>query len=289
MTGKICIVTGANSGIGLETARSLAARGATVVLACRNQQKGEAALATLREATNNSALHLMLVDLADMASIRKMAAAFKQQFQQLDLLVNNAGALMPSRETSVDGYELTFATNHLAYFLLTHLLLDLLIATPASRVVNVSSDAHRGGAIHFDDLQLEKSYGGYKAYAQSKLANILFSNELARRLGTTTPTVNSLHPGVVATNFGTGKTGFFSFFFRMFSPFFLSPKAGAQTSIYLATSPEVAGVTGKYFDRRKPRTPSAAARDKAAAKRLYDITAQLTGVIPINDTQPSSG
>ncbi|MEM8487131.1 MAG: SDR family oxidoreductase [Bacteroidota bacterium] len=289
MTGKICIVTGANSGIGLETARSLATRGATVVLACRNKQKGEAALASLRSATNNNALHLMLVDLADMDSIRKMAAAFKQRFQQLDLLVNNAGAFMPARQTSVDGYELTFATNHLAYFLLTHLLLDLLIATPESRVVNVSSDAHRGGAVHFDDLQLKKGYGGYKAYAQSKLANILFSNELARRLDTANPTVNSLHPGVVATNFGSGKSGFFSFFFRIFSPFFLSPKAGAQTSIYLATSPEVMGVTGKYFDRSKPRTPSAAARDADAAKRLYEITAQLTGVIPIDDIQTSSG
>ncbi len=289
MTGKICIVTGANSGIGLETARGLAARGATVILACRNQQKGEAALAELKASTNNEDLHLMLVDLADMASIRTMAAAFRQQFQQLDLLVNNAGVFIPTRQTSVDGYELTFATNHVAYFLLTHFLLDLLVATPASRIVNVSSDAHRGGAMHFDDLQLESGYGGYKAYAQSKLANILFSSELARRLGTTTPTVNSLHPGVVATNFGSGKSGFFSFFFRVFSPFFLSPESGARTSLHLATSPEVAGVTGKYFDRSKPRKPSAAALDMNAAKRLYDITAQLTGVTPISDTLASSG
>lgn len=289
MTGKICIVTGANSGIGRETARGLAARGATVVLACRNQQKGEAALAELQASTKNEALHLMLVDLADKASIRNMATAFRQQFGQLDLLVNNAGAFIPTRQTSVDGFELTFATNHLAYFLLTHLLLDLLVATPGSRVVNVSSDAHRGGAIHFDDLQLAQGYGGYKAYAQSKLANILFSNELARRLGTTTPTVNSLHPGVVATNFGSGKPGFFSFFFRMFSPFFLSPETGARTSLYLATSPEVAGVTGKYFDRSKLRKPSVAALNAETAARLYQISASLTDVVPVDDAQPSPG
>ncbi len=289
MNGKICIVTGANSGIGLETVRGLASRGATVVLACRNQAKGEAAVESLKASTGNENLHLMLVDLASLASIREMANAFKQKFERLDLLVNNAGALMPRREVSVDGHELTFATNHLAYFLLTHLLLDVLIATPDSRVVNVSSDAHRSARIDFDDLNMETGYGGYKAYAQSKLANILFSNELARRLDTANPTVNSLHPGVVATNFGSGKPGIFSLFFRLFSPFFLSPASGARTSLYLATSPDVAGVTGKYFDRSKPRTPSAAARDTATATRLYNISAKLTDITPVDDKQPSSG
>ncbi|MFK7845456.1 MAG: SDR family oxidoreductase [Rhodothermales bacterium] len=287
MKGKVCIVTGANSGIGLETARGLAQAGATVVLACRNEQKGQEARADITSTTGNPNIHLMLVNLDEMASIRAFASAFKKDFNRLDVLVNNAGVIIPRRKTTVDGFEATFAVNHLAYFLLTHLLLDVLKATPKARIVNVSSDAHRAAKIDFADLQAENGYAGYKIYARSKLANILFTSELARQLTGQSPTVNSLHPGVVATNFAKGESSFFTFFFRLFSPFFLSSTKGAQTSLYLATSPEVEGVTGKYFDRSAEKKPSAAASDQETAKRLYEISAKLTGVAITTDTETS--
>ncbi len=287
MTGKVCIVTGANSGIGLETARGLAQLGATVVLACRSEEKGKAALADITATTGNLNTHLMLVQLDQMASIRAFAAAFKKDFNRLDVLVNNAGVLIPSRKTTVDGFEATFAINHLAYFLLTHLVLDVLMATPKARIVNVSSDAHRAAQIDFSDLQAENGYAGYKIYARSKLANILFTSELSRRLTGQAPTANSLHPGVVATNFASGQTSFFTFFFRLFRPFFLSSSKGAQTSLYLATSPEVEGVTGKYFDRSAEKNPSSAASNQETAKRLYEMSAKLTGVSIPTDTETS--
>lgn len=287
MTDKVCIVTGANSGIGLETARGLAQLGATVVLACRSEQKGQTALADITETTGNPNVHLMLVHLDQTDSIKAFAAAFKKDFDRLDVLVNNAGVLIAKRTTTVDGFEATFAINHLAYFLLTHLLLDVLQATPNARIVNVSSDAHRSAKIDFNDLQAENGYAGYKIYARSKLANILFSSELSRRLPGQTPTVNSLHPGVVATNFSSGETSIFTFFLKLFRPFFLSSTKGARTSLYVATSPELAGVTGKFFDRSAEKKPSAAATNLETAKRLYEISAELTGVSIPADTETS--
>ncbi len=292
MKDSVCIVTGANSGIGLETARALARQGAEVVMVCRNHQKGEAAKADIQETTQNPDVHLFIADLELQSSIRAFARAFKEQFDRLDVLVNNAGVFIPRREITPDGIEKTFAINHLGYFLLTHLLLEPLLQTPASRVVNVSSDAHRGGgAIDFQNLQLERDYTGYKAYARSKLANIHFTTELARRLEAaypeTTPTVNCLHPGVVSTNITTGKSGFFAFFFKIFSPFFLNAARGAETSIFLATSPDVADTTGKYFQKCKVHTPSLEARDETSAKRLYDVSAKLTGITGITDTPQS--
>ncbi len=292
MKEKVCIVTGANTGIGLETARALARQGATVILACRNQKKGETACADVKQTTGNNQVHLFQVDLGHMQSIRSFAADFKQRFSRLDVLVNNAGVFKPVREVTPDGFETTFATNHLGYFLLTHDVLDVLGNTPGARIINVSSDAHRAAQIDFEDLHLEKGYSGYKSYARSKLANILFSTELSKRLqaqypASAGPTVNSLHPGVVATNIAGDMSHFFGFFFKIFSPFFLSPARGAKTSIYLATSSEVEGVTGKYFEKCAAQVPASSATDPVTAKRLYEISAKLTGVKGISDNQPS--
>ena len=287
MEGKICIVTGANSGIGLETSRALAESGATVVMVCRNPQKGEAALKDIKQSTGNKNLHLYVVDLESQQEIRAFAEAVHQEFSKVDVLVNNAGAFIPNRYETVDGYESTFATNHLAYFLLTHLLLDLLTAAGNARIVNVSSGAHTGGALDFNDLQLKKGYSGYKAYANSKLANILFTKALAKRLDASRITVNVLHPGVVATNIGNRGRSVFSIFFNLLKPFFMSSARGAKTSVYLATSPEVEGVTGKYFERCKEITPSAAAQDVALAQRLYEMSASMTGVDALSDTLES--
>lgn len=292
MKEKVCIVTGANSGIGLETARALAQQQAEVVMLCRNRQKGEAAQADIQTSTDNPNVHLFLADLEQQTSIHEFASAFKNQFNRLDVLVNNAGVFIPKREVTADSIEKTFATNHLAYFLLTHLLLEPLLQTPASRVVNVSSDAHRGGgALELQNLQLDQDYTGYKAYARSKLANIHFTSEMARRLAIahpdSAPTINCLHPGVVSTNITTGKSGFFAFFFKILSPFFLSAVRGAETSIFLATSPEVSQITGQYFEKCKVSSTSKEAQDTVTAKRLYDISAKLTGLKGITDTPQS--
>lgn len=285
MKEKVCIVTGANSGIGLETARGLAQRGATVILACRNKQKGEVALADIKQSTGNGNIHLFLVNLDQQSSIRTFAKAFLHQFSRLDVLVNNAGIFASKRKVTPDGLESTFAVNHIAYFLLTHLLLDCLKQTPNSRVVNVSSNAHHSGQLNFSDLQSAKSFTGYKVYAASKLANILFTTELTRRLKdeqgkTINPTVNSLHPGVVATNIVKDKKDFslWAFFFNLFSPFFLTSTKGAQTSLYLATSSEVAGVSGKYFDKSKEAKVSKHAANEEDARRLFDLSLEYTGL-----------
>ena len=283
MKGKICIVTGANSGIGLETTRALAEKGATVIMVCRNPEKGKAALEDVKRTTGNQDLHLFRVDLESQDQIRKFAAAFKQKFSHLDVLVNNAGAFIPQWQETVDGIESTFATNHLAYFLLTHLLLDELQKAGKARVINVSSGAHQGGEIDFDNLQLKTGYSGYKAYANSKLGNILFTTALAERLSDTSITVNALHPGVVSTNIGNRGRSLFGMFFNLLKPFFMSAQKGAKTSIYLATSPEVEGVTGKYFERSAEVTPSRAARDMELARRLFEVSASMTGLVLVDD------
>ncbi len=277
MKGKICVVTGANSGIGKVTARELARMGATVIMVCRDRKRSEPVVQEIRQETGNPLVELMLCDFSSQESIRQFAAEYRQRYDRLHVLVNNAGALMPHRSVTVDGYETTFAVNHLGYFLLTNLLLDLIKVSAPARIINVSSGAHAAGRIHFDDLMGERRYSAWMAYGQSKLANILFTKELARRLDGSGVTVNALHPGFVRTRFGTGSKGS-AFLMGLLSPFTITPEQGAETSIYLASSPAVEGVTGEYFVRKRVAKPSAEARDAAVAKRLWQVSEELTGL-----------
>jgi NAD(P)-dependent dehydrogenase (short-subunit alcohol dehydrogenase family) len=279
MHGKLCLVTGANSGIGRATAMALARQGAGVLMVCRDHERGESARAEIARAARESDVQLLIADLASQQSIRELSATIHDRFARLDVLVNNAGAFMQKRATTVDGLETTFAVNHLAYFLLTDLLLDLLRAPAPARIVNVSSGAHLRAHIDFNDLQNERGYNGWRAYGRSKLANVLFTYALARRLEDSGITVNAVHPGVVATNFGRS-SGFVRFGMRAVSRFFLSPEEGADTVVYLATSPEVEGVTGTYFVKRKPARTSPEARDREIQERLWRVSAALTGLPP---------
>ncbi|MDP9238496.1 MAG: SDR family oxidoreductase [Chloroflexota bacterium] len=280
MTGKTVMVTGASLGIGKETAAALAGMGARVVIVCRDRARGEAARAEIARQSGNPGVELMLADFSSLAQVRELAAAFKQQHPQLHVLVNNAGAYNAHRTTTTDGFETTFGVNHLGYFLLTDLLLDVLKASTPARIVNVSSGAHRGGHINFDDLQGEKGYSGRKAYGQSKLANVLFTYELARRLEGTGVTANAVHPGVVRTGFGKNNPGVLGTAFGIFQiigrPFYLSPADGAATSIYLASSPEVEGVTGKYFVKCNAVSSNAESYDTDVVRRLWQVSEELT-------------
>lgn len=273
MNGKICIVTGANAGIGKVTAQKLAEQGATVVMVCRNQEKGEAALSEIKQKSGNARVELMLADLSSQAEIRRLTDQFKARHNRLDVLLNNAGVYIPNRTLTVDGYEMTFAVNHLAYFLLTNLLLDLLKQSAPSRIVSVSSEAHKYGKIDFDNLQGEREYKGIPAYSNSKLANILFTRELARRLAGTQVTANCLHPGAVATSIFRNTPKPIEWLIKMLT---LSPEKGAQTSVYLASSPEVEGVTGKYFEKKKEQVPSLTAQDDHLARKLWEVSERLT-------------
>jgi retinol dehydrogenase 14 len=272
------LVTGANSGIGKVTARALAARGMDVILVCRSRERGKAALNEIQSQTNNPRLRLLLCDLSSQKDIRRVADEVKVLAPQLDLLVNNAGAVNPVRTETVDGYENTFATNHLAYFLLTNLLLDQLQASPAGRVVSTASQASMMGKIHWDDVNLSRGYAGFKAYSQSKLANIMFTFELARRLAGTSITANCIHPGFVATGFAGTYTGLFSLMMKLSKPFARTPEKGAETLIWAATAPELAGVTGKYFANKKEIYTRAIARDADACRRLWELSEKMTGM-----------
>lgn len=276
MSGKVCLVTGATAGIGLETARGLARAGARVVLVGRSKEKTQAVLQEIIQATGNDQVESLLGDLSVQSEVRRVAAEFRSRYDRLDLLVNNAGGIFGPRQVTGDGLELTFALNHLGYFLLTNLLLDMLRPSTSARVVNLSSAAHKMGRIDFDDLQSERRYGAMQAYADSKLANILFTYELARKLEGSGVTVNCLHPGVVRTNFG-GTWSLMSIFYRLGSKLMLNAEQGADTVLYLATSPEVEGVSGKYFVKRKPVASSKASYDQAVAARLWQVSAQMTG------------
>ena len=252
MTDRVCMVTGANSGIGRETARALVKMGATVVMVVRNQEAGEEVRQAIISETGNESIELMIADLFSMDQVRRLASDFKKTHTRLDVLVNNAGAIFPKREETVDGFERTVALNHLAPFLLTHELLELLKASAPSRIVNVSSAAHRRGKIDFENLQRRKKYGLMGPYGSAKLMLIMFTYALARRLKGTLVTVNALHPGVVRTHFGQNDASRGRrFMFRVLGPFFKSPEKGAETSIYLASSPEVEGISGKYFENCK--------------------------------------
>jgi NAD(P)-dependent dehydrogenase (short-subunit alcohol dehydrogenase family) len=280
MLGKKVLITGANQGIGKAAAEELAQRGAKVVLVSRNAVKGRAALEQVRAKATGDAPELIVADLASLSEVRRLAAEYKKGHDRLDVLLNNAGLLVPNRRTTEDGFEETFAVNHLAPFLLTQELLDVLKATPSSRVVNVSSEAHRGAKLHFEDLGFEKGYGALKAYSQSKLANIVFTYELARRLEGSGVTTNCLHPGIIASGFGQTYGGAFSVFIKLLKPFLLSTEAGARTSVYLASSTEVGDVTGKYFAKCKPIRSNAASYDEASWRKLWEMSEAMIKASP---------
>ncbi|MBA3943371.1 MAG: SDR family oxidoreductase [Herpetosiphonaceae bacterium] len=277
MQGKRVMVTGATGGIGLVTARELARQGAEVIVVGRDAGRSAAAVAQIKEQSGNDAVTSMLADLSSQQAIHTLADDFKRRYDRLDVLVNNAGLMFTKRQESVDGIEMTWALNHLGYFLLTNLLLDTLKASGPARIVSVSSSAHVGAKLNFADLEGRQSYGGYRAYSRSKLANVMFTYELARRLQGMSVTANCLHPGVVATNFAANNGGFYRAVLRpILNVVSISPEKGAATSVYLASSPEVDGVTGKYFDKQKPVASSKVSYDQAAWERLWEVSEQYT-------------
>ncbi len=274
MEGKICIITGANSGIGKATAIDLAKMNATIVMMCRSKERGEEAQKEIIELTGNKKVDLLLCDLSSQESIRKFVSEFKSKYQKLHILINNAGIMLSKRVISVDGFEMNFVVNYLASFLLTNLLLDVLKKSAPSRIINVSSAAHRMAKMDFDDLQSEKrKYRLFKIYGTSKLALMLFSYELSRRLEGTSVTVNTLHPGVVNTNLGQDQSSFSRGFAKLF---FKKPEKGAETSIYLASSQEVEGITGKYFIKKQQKQSSEESYNEDYAKRLWELSTEMT-------------
>jgi len=275
---KVCLITGATSGIGKATLLSLARQGMSIVMVSRNKEKGESVRAAITDKTRNENIHLAVSDLSSQQDILKLASEIKSKHSRLDILVNNAGGIFGKRVLTVDGLELTFALNHLAYFLLTNLLLEILKAAPAGRVVNVSSQAHRYGSLEFDDPGFEKGYNAMKSYAQSKLANLLFTYELSRRLAGTGITANALHPGVVRTGFGKELSGIAGLVFKRLDFLMRSPGKGAETVIWLASAAEVEGVSGKYFLDKKEIRSSKISYDESDAHRLWEVSAQMTGL-----------
>lgn len=278
MQDKVCVVTGATNGIGKETARALAEAGATVALVGRNSEKGRLTLEDLSQtAENPHRLRYFNADFADFAQVRRLSEMLHDAYERLDVLVNNVGAINARRIVTVDGHELTFQVNHLAPFLLTGLLLDLVLTAAPSRIVNLSSAAHLRGHIHFDDLDLERGYGQQRSYAQSKLANVLFTTELAARLKGMQIAVNAVHPGGVQTGFAQNNGDFFQFAVWAVGPLLLTAEQGADTVVYAATAPEMATITGEYLEKRKPARLSAEARDTSVARRLWEVSESLTG------------
>jgi retinol dehydrogenase-12 len=278
LDGQIMVVTGATSGIGKVTARGLAARGAEVVVVGRDAKRGADALAEVAAAATGAPPVLLQADLSSQASIRALAAELGRRYPRIDVLINNAGAIYTNRQLTSDGIEETLATNHLAPFLLTSLLRAQLEAAPAGRVVTVASTIHHRGVIDFEDLQSERRYRPMRAYAQAKLGNVLFTYELARKLAGTRVTANCLHPGVIASGFGRNTPGLFNLAIRIAAPFMMSSEDGAATTLHVATAAEVAGITGTYFEKSRASTSSRLSRDPALAARLWQVSAELTGV-----------
>lgn len=278
MKGATCVITGATSGIGRAAAEEIAALGLTVVLVARDKARGEAAQREIADVTGNDRVHLELCDLSSQRQTRSLAERLLTDYPEINILVNNAGLTMAKHRLTEDGQEYTFAVNHLAPFLLTHLLLDRLKTSVPARVVTVSSAAHNGAAIPFDNLNGEHGYSPWEVYGWTKLANILFTREFAQRLDGSGVTATSLHPGVVATGFGRSAPPVIKAFQIIARPFLLDATKGADTLVWLATSPEVEGDSGGYYVRRKVVEPSRAARDQSAARRLWRVSEQLAGL-----------
>jgi len=284
LEGRTCLVTGATSGIGLETAVGLARAGAHVLIVGRDATRGEAARAEIVRRGGSDRALLLRADLASLKEIRRLADEVRARCPALHVLVNNAGVVNLTRQQSEDGFEATFAVNHLAYFALTHHLLDLLKASAPARIVNVASDAHRFGSVDWDDLQSERRYRGLpivaamRVYGTSKLLNILFTQELARRLEGSGVTANCLHPGAVSTRLGKNNGSASRIITSLLRPFMLSPAEGARTSLYLASSPDVSELSGRYFAQMREARCSRAARDPDGARRLWALSAELAGL-----------
>ena len=275
MKGKTCIITGATDGIGLEAAARLGALGARLVLVGRNRDKGERALTILRSRVPGLIAEMHYADLSRRDEIRRLVPELLSAAPRIDVLLNNAGAFFARRDVTEDGLERTFALNHIGYFLLTHLLRDRVIASAPARIVNVASGAHRKAVLDFDDLQCAKRYSGWLAYQRSKLCNILFTRELARRLVGRSVTANSFSPGFVATRFGNQAGGIAALYLRIAKLFAGTQEQGAETLVWLASSPDVAATSGEYFYRGQRGTLTAAAQDDALARRLWDVSEEL--------------
>jgi NAD(P)-dependent dehydrogenase (short-subunit alcohol dehydrogenase family) len=279
VTGKTVVITGGTSGIGQVAAEALAGMGARIVLVARDPARGEMTMTRLRAKGPAVEHAIHYADLSRLSEMKRVGREIAAAEPRVDVLINNAGAMFSRREVTENGLELTFATNHVAYFVLTHLLRDKLVASAPARVISTASHAHKGAKLNFDDLQLTKGYSGFKAYGRSKLCNILFTRELARRLAGSRVTANCLHPGFVATRFGDGNTqGFGAQVFRLLKNFAITPEKGADTIIYLASSDVPAKETGAYFYKRQETTPTREARDDQSARRLWEETAKLAGL-----------
>jgi NAD(P)-dependent dehydrogenase (short-subunit alcohol dehydrogenase family) len=278
MKGKTVVATGATSGIGEAAVLALAGLGARIVFVARDETRTQATMRKLEAKAPGLGHRMHLADLSSMAETRKVGAAIAASEPRIDVLINNAGAIFSDRRVTPEGLELTFALDHMAYFVLTEALRDKLIASAPARIVSTSSGSHQGVSLDFSDLQSAKGYNMMRVYGRSKLANILFTRELGRRLAGTGVTANCLHPGAVATRFGDSSGGWLARLLPVLRLFFISPEKGADTIIYLASSPEVANTTGAYFVKRKITEPSQAARDDAAAKRLWEASEALAGI-----------
>jgi len=278
MEGKVCLITGATSGIGEVTACELARMGCSVVITARDERKAEIAVDKLRAESGSLKIDGLVADLSSQDQVRNLAAEFKRQHNRLDVLINNAGAIYLRRYLSPDGIEMTFAVNHLAPFLLTNLLLEMVIDSAPARIINVASNSHEGQEIDFDDLESQRSYNFMRAYGRSKLANVKFTFELSHRLAGSSVTVNAFHPGLVGTNMGSNNGWLVKLFLPLFRLFSLSPEEGAETSIYLASSPEVEGVSGKYFYQKRAVPSSPNSLDEEKARQLWEVSAEMTGL-----------
>lgn len=278
MTGKVCLITGATSGIGEVTARELARMGCSVVITARNQRKTDISVDKLRTESGSLKIDGLVADLSSQDQVRNLAAEFKYKHNRLDVLINNAGAIYLRRSLSQDGIEMTFAVNHLAPFLLTNLLLETLINSTPSRIINVASNSHEGQEILFDDLESRQSFGFMRAYGRSKLANVMFTFELSRRLAGSGVTVNAVHPGLVGTNMGSNNGWLVRLFLPLFRLFSLKPEVGAETSIYLASSPDVEEIGGKYFYQKQVVSSSQYSLDEEKARQLWEVSEKMTGL-----------
>ncbi len=278
MRGKTVVITGGTSGIGQVAAEKLAGMGARLVLVARDKARGEAALARLRDRGPGIAHDIHYADLSRIPEMKRVAGEIAAAEPKIDVLINNAGALFNSRQTTSDGLEMTFALNHMSYYVMTHFLRGSLVAGAPARVVNTSSDAHKGNTLDFNDLQSSNGYRGFKVYGRSKLCNILYTSELARRWAGTGVTANCLHPGFVDTRFGDKSGGMFGVVIKVAKLFAISQEKGAETIVYLASSGDVANTTGKYFYKCREATPTKEARDDGAAKKLWEESARLAGI-----------